>query len=63
MTANDREREPRIDPPWDVPMTPILMATQTLACVNHQCVVAIHAGDPVVLLRDGWSHALHLEES
>lgn len=44
-------------------LTPILIAGQTLPCVDHGCIRPITKGDPVVLLPQGWAHAIHVEES
>ena len=56
------EYDPRpVDPPAG-PLTPILLATQTLPCIDQQCIRPIVPGDPMILLPDGWTHALHVEE-
>jgi hypothetical protein len=42
-----------------VPLTPVVISFATLPCVHQQCILPIRPGDPIVMLTDGWMHAVH----
>ena len=54
------EREPDSQPPQT--LTTILVARQTMACCWHHCITPITEGQPMILLDQGWIHALHFEQ-
>ena len=47
-------------PPQE-PITPLLIARQTLPCSWQHCVVPILDGQAVYLIDSGWVHCQHLE--
>lgn len=57
MPARPADYDPRPVGPPAGPLTPLLIARQTLPCIS--CAMPIRAGDPVHLEAAGWRHALH----